>query len=1147
MINRSFRSAAATLFLVLAVSGSGAYAAPDYNAMLRRFLQLYQEGKADEAMAEALKFEAVAKAAFGVNHTNYAIALNHLGMAHALKIRLKEAESYYRRALAIWEKTNSPHTTLVLNNLAGIYSGVGRHTEALEAGRRVLAIFEKAHGRNHPNVAGALGIVGAALSEIGRLDEAETVIKRRLEIHLKEQSQRPMMVAAAYEGLAGVYWKQDKHAAAEAYFKQALAVRTKGFGADHPFTAESLHNLGLAYEGQGRYGDAEVLYKQAQAILEKHKHASLGTAYVSLGRLQGNSGKYAEADAFYEKASAALTAVHGPDSLALAPVFGNWGSVRASQRRYAEAESYLRRSLLLYEKGYGPDSADVARSLSNIAVIFTLQGKRAEADASLRRALDIQTKIFGSDHSSLQSTLTNIGNAHFYAGEYDKADVLYRRVLDIAQKNLGPDNPAVGLALRNLAGNDIKRGNFSDAEIQLQRSLEIYEKSYGTDHVILGEILSKLAETYRSEGRLDEARATATRALALVEKAAEATPLSGNESAEELAVIEDLAGKPSMALNHMRQVTSRLLSHAESESRGKSGDGGVISLAQKGKSFRRHLASAASVAATGGQASADLKQEAFEIAQWSVQSSAGSAVQQMALRFASGSGRLGELVRESQDLTAFLKDRDKTLIDALSVPEAKRNKSLVETVRRQGADAERKLTDLTARIGKEFPEYAELTAPKPLKAADIQQLLAADEALLFWVTGDAQAERLDAAEKHQSYVFAVTREGFEWKTIDLGAQALAEKVAEFRNGLDVVEFRDSVAAGKPKLFNLEIAHALYDTLIAPVASVLKDKRQLLVVPSGALTALPIHLLVTEKPAKPVTNVGDVPAYRDAAWLLKSHAVAVLPSVGSLKALRVFAQEGQATKPMIGFGDPVFSPAQAASAKKEQRTKVAAKTRSYSDYWNGAGVDREQLAKALPRLEESADELKAVAEKVGADGADIHLREAASESNVKRTALSDFQIVYFATHGLVAGDIKGLAEPSLALSLPKTASDLDDGLLTASEIAHLKLNADWVVLSACNTIAGDKPGAEALSGLARAFFFAGARSLLVSHWTVDSAAATRLAISSFDAIKSDPKAGRAEALRKAMLAYMNDNSSAVNAHPAFWGPFALIGEGAARSR
>jgi CHAT domain-containing protein len=152
----------------------------------------------------------------------------------------------------------------------------------------------------------------------------------------------------------------------------------------------------------------------------------------------------------------------------------------------------------------------------------------------------------------------------------------------------------------------------------------------------------------------------------------------------------------------------------------------------------------------------------------------------------------------------------------------------------------------------------------------------------------------------------------------------------------------------------------------------------------------------------------------------------------------------------------------------------------------------------------------------------------------RAPLADYGIVYFATRGLVGGDVKRLAEPSLALSMPKQPTDFDDGWLTASEVAQLKLNTDRVVLTACNTIAGDRSGAEALSGLARSLFYAGARALLISHRAVDSQAATRLATSAFDLFKANPKIGRAEALREAMLGYLNDASSPKNACPAFWG-------------
>jgi CHAT domain-containing protein len=209
------------------------------------------------------------------------------------------------------------------------------------------------------------------------------------------------------------------------------------------------------------------------------------------------------------------------------------------------------------------------------------------------------------------------------------------------------------------------------------------------------------------------------------------------------------------------------------------------------------------------------------------------------------------------------------------------------------------------------------------------------------------------------------------------------------------------------------------------------------------------------------------------------------------------------------------------------------------------VDVAEVRLQVP-LPETADELCAVARDLGASADEIRLGERATETEIKRLSaageLSKYQVVHFATHGALAGQIGDGAEPGLLLTPPIVGTETDDGYLSASEIAALKLDADWVILSACNTAAGGVEGAEALSGLARAFFYAGARALLVSHWAVYSEATVKLITGAMGRIAADKSVGRSQAMQQSMLA-MIDNGQPFEAHPAFWAPFVVVGEGA----
>jgi CHAT domain-containing protein len=308
--------------------------------------------------------------------------------------------------------------------------------------------------------------------------------------------------------------------------------------------------------------------------------------------------------------------------------------------------------------------------------------------------------------------------------------------------------------------------------------------------------------------------------------------------------------------------------------------------------------------------------------------------------------------------------------------------------------------------------------------------------------------------------------------------------------------------------------------------------------------------------------------RSAVWLIRDHALTVLPAVSSLKTLRRVARPGAASKPMIGFGNPLLDGDQKhpkfGAYYKELAQRARDKQHCPETAWqrvaalvglrrgvtpvqtHGGLADVDFLRKQAP-LPETADELCAVARDVQADSAAIYLGARATEREVKLLGengqLAQYRIVHFATHGALAGQVAGNSEPGLLLTSPAEPSETDDGYLTASEIAGLKLDADWVILSACNTAAGGAQGAEALSGLARAFIYAQARALLVSHWEVNSAATVQLITGGMSRLAANKSIGRAEALRLSMLALI-DKGEPLEAHPAFWAPFVVVGEGGA---
>ncbi|CAN5327723.1 hypothetical protein BH10PSE2_BH10PSE2_07180 [soil metagenome] len=568
------------------------------------------------------------------------------------------------------------------------------------------------------------------------------------------------------------------------------------------------------------------------------------------------------------------------------------------------------------------------------------------------------------------------------------------------------------------------------------------------------------------------------------------------------------------------------------------------------------LAIVAAIAGLSGSAVArvdadtpdSLRAETFEAAQWAIASDAADALSKVSARFAEGDDALGRLAEERETLIARRDSLERTL-EQLYAATGTDGQTRRAAARTDYEAVLARLTVVDAAIAAGFPAYSELTSPRALTVAETQALLKPDEGLL-----------LVLVNPEATYVWALSHDQIAWaRADDLGDAAMTEAVGRLRASLTTAASRGdpsidpAIFAGRPvPAFDRAEANHLYEALIKPVERVFQGKTTLISVTTGALTTLPLAVLATAPPTGSDTGPD---AFATTPWLIDRYALATLPSVSSLKALRCYLVADPRQR---SAGCPPLPPSSAHVAARPAASTAFSLAAFGAPTLAGAPQDGSRGApaadtilgegrladvsklRALPYLPGSKAELDAL--KAQYPRALVRTGAAATETAVRQgdaSAISNARFIVFSTHGLMAGSTA--AEPGLVLTPPAVATEADDGYLSASEAAQLRLKAEFVVLSACNTAASDgRPGGEGLSGLARAFFYAGARSVMVSHWEVSDVATTALIADTFAALDR-PGADfgdRAKALQSAMRTV---RANRLWSHPAFWAPFALVGE------
>jgi CHAT domain-containing protein len=791
----------------------------------------------------------------------------------------------------------------------------------------------------------------------------------------------------------------------------------------------------------------------------------------------------------------------------------------------SSAEKRLSEALAIQEKVLPRDHIDRAATLIGFAKISQMRGQYQTEEKFWRQALAMRQKLYVPRHYNIAVTLEGLAGALEAQGKDSEAEPLLRKALSYRSSSNKPNNPHLASIRQHLAVNLRRQGKLREAESLLLEALKIRGRSDALPGDRARNMVD-LALVYISEHRYRDAKARLEAAITIYKSCLTDTHPWLTEAQMHLALVEFQLGDTMKALKLSRQTSSIFASRPPANA--------MIANLQ----FQDHILYAWRAYNTAANDRAALLAEAFEIAQRASVTSVAKSATSMAARLSATDTALQAIIRDQQDANRRLGQAEAALVGALS-----RNANDEEVVQYRGKmeSAKAELAKLDEGLHKSFPAFELLVRPAPLSLKIVQSKLAKDEILLFAFVAYSDV-----------YLWAITSDDVRWTRSQLSSDAAEGIVKKLRDGLIFGPADEGANSDTRPLYDLGLSYSLYSGIFGSATRQIRDKRRIYYVPTSFLATLPLSVLIDSRPEVPRPNRSQASAYGKASWIIRNHEICVLPDVATLRSFGLPETDKDQRKSLIGFADPIYNDAQTQPlnvASTERGLPRGARRNQPSV--PSSPVSGLEALKMFDRLEGTRDELEAVGAALKADQDDLFLGAAANEENVKLLSeqgrLAEYRVVYFAMHGIVSnasfGNVSvGNPEPSLVMTVPSAASVVDDGLLSTSEIAELRLNADWVVLSACDTAAGESASAEALSGLARAFFYAGARSLIVTQWGASDLDTKAVMSRTFSEIAADPKIRRSEGLRRAMLARIEGATTEDkkwDSYPSYWGPFELV--------
>ncbi|MFC1824492.1 CHAT domain-containing protein [Thermodesulfobacteriota bacterium] len=1010
-------------------------------------------------------------------------------------------------------------------------SGCVENRMSLKEAKEVTASFSKKEFTPPPRQANDISNI---LEQEGPATEATKQLAQRADSSPPE--------TATNDDLAVFYYERGIAAKKLGRLKQSLEdFRTAaGVIPENPIKSPILHNIFV------ELAMMELSLSNFRSCVEamekgREKLPSWVGANVFLAILYSNFGEIKSAKKAERRASAIMESWRSSRNHEW-KLYSNAqmeASILEAQGLYKKAEPHRQKALQLaiHPKIHLEYPRHFARAKSDMAKNLYFQGRFVEAEVQARQSLMETFKLHGNKSFRSHSIAILLSEILSKQGRYRDAELLLK-VLIRKRNDSGnsSDSFEIGMARYALGEVLLEQAKWEDAFEQFSMAKESFKENSAIVKKYFLRTTSYPLALLRT-GRGEEAKSFLYRALDSTNKDFGPEDYRSIEIMGLLAATLYETGEKKEALHYYaRAIPSYLQTRKGNTQKDK-----II--------FENYIALLSRLKTTGTEIikGVNTANETFSIAQAASSRSVQVALQRSLSRAALSNPELSGLARREQDAKYQIESLENLLSEHLAAPTDQQFPEVIKDMKERIVKLKKAQKVIRDEVEEKFPRYGALRNPPPATVENVREMLLPGESLIFIYPGTKE-----------TYVWAVPKRGnIQFNKAPLSEKNIIDMVTHLRKALDP----QPETLGDIPEFDLKTAFKLYSRLLEPVKEGWKNAEELLFVAPGPLGQLPFSVLPTTNDALASEKKTLFANYRKISWLVRKVSITRLPSVSSLITLRTVPEGDPKRKAFAGFGNPIFNLTQLAEAKTkknlERHAGLAGRIKLRGMRISEKGdLDDQKISSIrlenLNRLSDTAEEIKNIAKATGADmTADIFLGKEASEGRVKTMNLSNRRVIAFATHALLPGDLDGLNQPAIALSAPSVTEDGEDGLLKLQEILTLKLNADWVVLSACNTGAANGEGAEAVSGLGQAFFYAGTRAILASMWPVETTSARTLTTRLFQHQKDDEDLSRARALKKAMIGLIDhhtlkdevtDKVVASYAHPIFWAPFVVVGDG-----